>query len=85
MGPNTSVSVDLCINATTLTSGAEMIPRANYTFANSTISDIDNPAGPSDDLLAIPDAFVKYSEGIPSSGRVYHRFWLDIPPPFPFA
>lgn len=78
MGPNTSVDVDLCVNATLLTSGANTIARANYTMTNGTTTDINTPpvgAGSTE----IPDAFEKYIDSVSRSGRVYHRFWLDIP------
>lgn len=79
MAPNNSVDVDFCINATLLTSGANTIARANYTFTNGTSTDINTP--PAGSLsTAIPDTYAKHINDISSDQRVYYRFWLDIPP-----
>ncbi|MBT4114349.1 DUF4402 domain-containing protein [Candidatus Woesearchaeota archaeon] len=76
MGPNTSVDVDLCINATLLVSGVNNISRDNYTFTNGSTQDPPNYT----DAISLNETFYKYAEAISRSNRSYHRFWLDIPP-----
>ncbi|MGV8152051.1 MAG: hypothetical protein ACP5OG_03145 [Candidatus Nanoarchaeia archaeon] len=73
---DSNTAVDFCIKANAaLTSGANTIPLANETYANSTVGNLTDPTY----QVALTTDYAKAGIGVPIGGNNYYRFWLDVP------
>jgi len=77
---DSNVNVDFCIKANAhLTSGGNTISIGNYTYSNSSMTNLTLPAPASGDTELIISEYNKTEIGVGQGNSTYYRFYLDVP------
>ena len=76
---DSNTNVDFCIRANDnlTSSGLDTIGVGNQTYSNSTTTDAGTPSLTNE--LSLTTSYAKSGINIDRGGKLYHRFWLDIP------